>query len=274
MKYVIEDTTLTGIADAIREKTETTEDIPVTEMRPKILGIAQGMTASIFVTGLSESDTVTATKDGKIINGVWTRKINVIDREIPTMTSATAPSGTVTASSQYSSNFAPYMAFNGVSGNGWAPSGAHPFGSAYVQYDFGELIMPTKVGLCTKSNNNGTHYFTFQVRASKNNSEWDVLIESKTLDVNDKFVYIDISTDEEYRYYRLVLMDGPDLGASNGHKMQVYGEKYSVAYGHKIANIGDKGMWTVTATNDNETATQDVLVDGAFDYEIEMEMTA
>lgn len=71
-KYAIEDTTLTGIADAIREKAETTEEIPVTEMRPKILGITSGgMYASIFITGLSETDTVTATLGDKTKTAVW-----------------------------------------------------------------------------------------------------------------------------------------------------------------------------------------------------------
>lgn len=37
---------------------------------------AGGETASIFVTGLSETDTVTASKDGKTISGKWTQKPN------------------------------------------------------------------------------------------------------------------------------------------------------------------------------------------------------
>jgi hypothetical protein len=55
-----------------------------------------------------------------------------------------------------------------------------------------------------------------------------------------------------------------------------YGDKTKVAVWnstesrHEITGIGDKGMWTVTATNGDETKTQDVLVDGAFEYEIEM----
>ena len=71
-KYVIDGNTLTGIADAIREKTETTEEIPVVEMRPKILGITSGgMYASIFIVGLSETDTVTATLGDKTKTAVW-----------------------------------------------------------------------------------------------------------------------------------------------------------------------------------------------------------
>lgn len=39
--------------------------------------------------------------------------------------------------------------------------------------------------------------------------------------------------------------------------------------GH-IITIKDYGLWTVTATNGEDTTTQDVLVDAAIDYEIEM----
>ncbi len=41
-----------------------------------IIGGTSGMTAEIFVTGLSETDTVTCTKDGKIKQGKWISKIN------------------------------------------------------------------------------------------------------------------------------------------------------------------------------------------------------
>lgn len=39
----------------------------------------------------------------------------------------------------------------------------------------------------------------------------------------------------------------------------------------EITNIYDNGMWTVTATDGTRTKKQDVLVDGAFEYEIEIE---
>lgn len=41
-----------------------------------IIGGAGGMTAEIFVTGLSETDTVTCTKDGKVKQGKWISKTN------------------------------------------------------------------------------------------------------------------------------------------------------------------------------------------------------
>ena len=47
-----------------------------------VLG-AGGESASIFVTGLSETDTVTATKDGKTVVGKWTQKLNPAFIELP-----------------------------------------------------------------------------------------------------------------------------------------------------------------------------------------------
>lgn len=42
---------------------------------------------------------------------------------------------------------------------------------------------------------------------------------------------------------------------------------------YEITGIVDRGMWTVTATDGEDTATQDVLVDSAADFEIEMNIT-
>ena len=44
MKYFIEDTTLTNIADAVREKEESTQPIPVVELAERIRDIQTGST--------------------------------------------------------------------------------------------------------------------------------------------------------------------------------------------------------------------------------------
>ena len=48
-----------------------------------MLGAGGGESASIFVTGLSETDTVTASKDGKTVTGVWTQKPNPVSHGLP-----------------------------------------------------------------------------------------------------------------------------------------------------------------------------------------------
>lgn len=50
----------------------------------------------------------------------------------------------------------------------------------------------------------------------------------------------------------------------------VQGKWNSAENRFEISKIKEYGMYTVTATNEKDTATQDVLVDAAVDYEIEM----
>lgn len=50
----------------------------------------------------------------------------------------------------------------------------------------------------------------------------------------------------------------------------VQGKWNSAENRFEISKIKEYGMWTVTATNGEETITQDVLVDAAVEYEIEM----
>ena len=68
-----------------------------------IIGGNGGETASIFVTGLSETDTVTVTKDGRTYNGKWVSSENIWSftklKGIGTYT-VTATNGTDTVSTQ------------------------------------------------------------------------------------------------------------------------------------------------------------------------------
>ena len=76
----------------------------------RVIGGNGGETASIFVTGLSETDTVTATKDGKTYSGKWVSKEAEVPYEIPVMTSNTTPAGVV--STNYpSTEYKPHFAF-------------------------------------------------------------------------------------------------------------------------------------------------------------------
>ena len=50
----------------------------------------------------------------------------------------------------------------------------------------------------------------------------------------------------------------------------VNGKWNSTASRFEVTKIKEYGMWTVTATNGDKTTTQDVLVDAAVEYEIEM----
>jgi len=53
-------------------------------MNPTIIGTG-GMTAEIFITGLSETDTVTCTKDGKVKQGKWVNSKTVMHHDTDTL---------------------------------------------------------------------------------------------------------------------------------------------------------------------------------------------
>ena len=90
-----------AIAAAIREKSGSTSLYKPSEMAAAILALEDGgFFPSILVTGLSETDTVTAMKDGKTVNGVWSSTESRFEiskiRELGTWT-VTATDGSKTA---------------------------------------------------------------------------------------------------------------------------------------------------------------------------------
>ena len=240
-------------------------------LRSMTQGGGGGESASIFVTGLSEADIVTATKEGKTVKGKWVTEERLVERKIPTMTSNTSPSGVASASSFWDESYAPYRAFF-TEWSGWSPSGSDSFGNAYVQYEFEQPIVPTKIGIANMKSSVDA-YFTYTVKASSDLDTWDTLIDHFYLSERDVFIYNEVNAEKSYRYFRLVLMgvsSGGQLTSSFGHKMQVHGVRLEEVSGHDITKIKDYGLWTVTATNGEKTTTQDVLVDAAVEFEIEM----
>lgn len=232
----------------------------------KTQGGSGNFQASIFVTGLSETDTVIATNGKKTKKGVWAE--GVADVKIPTMTSDTDPRGKATASTSDPEG-APYQAFTGLGSYGWIPTDADSYENAYVQYEFLNPIVPSVVSIANIKGGTSVS-FTYKVVASLDLQSWDTLVESFTSVTQDVFHDISVETEKQYRYFRLVLLSstGYSVANSHGHKMQIFGTE--CVYGHKIERIREPGTWTVTATNGTRTTTQDVFVDAAVEYEIEM----
>ena len=235
---------------------------------------AGGASASIFVKGLSETDSVKAVhSSGKTVGSKWVVRTVKEERSIPNMTSNDLPLGKATCSSSFSDNYDAYRAFTDNMGNGWAPKQSDSYGDAYCQYEFDVPIKPDCIGI---TNCSSGFWFTYKVLASLNGSAWDTLVESFT-DASGGGVFkeIPIVTEKSYKYFRLILVSGsyPSPEASEGHKMQVYGtaDVVQTCY-HEIPKINKYGTWTVEATNGEQTTTQDVLVDAAMEYEIEMDL--
>ena len=117
-------------------------------------------------TGTSTDETYNAAGDYYENVGAYSAAL------IPTMTSNSAPSGTASASSEYSATYAAWKAFDNTVGSPWETSVAN---TGWLQYDFGvgNGVVVTKYDITT---HNGVGYspytWTFE---GWNGSGWDVL---------------------------------------------------------------------------------------------------
>lgn len=157
---------------------------------------------------------------------------------IPKMTSATTPSGTVSASSYNNSNFQPYYAFDGANGgantltNTWLPASGET--TSWIIYEFDELklfeSLKTRTGGSAASNN-----VVFDVEGRKADGTWENCLASGT-DVTLSFpVYSYTYTDtplngKEYNAIRLTSHSTMFVANQYGcgiDVIQVYGKNIS-----------------------------------------------
>lgn len=253
-------------------------------------GGAGGASASIFVTGLSEADAVTASNGSKTVNGKWVTKHNLVPVEIPVMTSNTEPSGSCYAIHNGSLINEVYAAFDGQTHTavGIGNIASYP---VYFVYDFGNKSVNPKsfYGYAEHAWDRvgqGTGSWTVQLQGSNDGQVWENISDevywedkglawqtsSSTESVN---IVTEIDTDKFYTKFRLAVLDSYATNSSfipwcTLFTFQVTGVTKDVVSGHEIPKIDAYGMWTVTATNGEETVTQDVLVDAAVEHEIEM----
>ena len=145
-----------------------------------------------------------------IINSdYWERILNV---STPNMTSATAPSGTVSASSTISSSYAPYKAFHPCSGgtDNWIPNAT----TGWLQYEFPNPVIinmfhhGTSVDGSFDQNPTATNRaWTGNLQGSNNGITWTTIIE--TIDAKGATnngqcdIYIDFANTQSFKYYRL-----------------------------------------------------------------------
>lgn len=232
-----------------------------------MVGGGGGLATSIFVTGLSETDTVTATNGSKTLTGKWATIQKMVDAQIPTMTSNTTPSGVVSSTSDYSDEYSAWKAFDGkeTSTPGWAPSTDADLSNTYCQYEFNESINPKEIRIGFGGNG-----FTFDVKASSDGVNF-VTLASNISNSKDAWSIVNVKSDEYYKYYRFYMINATGAPSSGyGQKFNIIGTKLGAVNGHMIKPIRDFGTWTVTATDGIDTYTQDVLVDVITEYEIEI----
>lgn len=234
-----------------------------------ILG-SGGETARIQVSGVSQTDTVTCTKDGKRYKGIWfsEQKQIQVDKEIPKMTSNTTPSGVASSTSDYSADFVAWKAFdkNDVGTPGWSPPYNASLSNTYCQYEFTKPIVPTKIQIGFGGNG-----YSFTVKASLDGTSWDTLA-SNISNSRGNWSTKEISTNSYYKYYRFYMIGASNgTGAGDGHKFNVIGyiEEDKYVSGYEFT-VNQYGTYTITATDGTNIKTQDVLVDAAEVFTVEV----
>lgn len=178
-----------------------------------------------------------------LANSTWCTAIanstyfeSVLNVKIPVMTSATAPSGVVSASS-YTTTYVPYLAFNGdfstgSSNNGWCPGNSPTFGNAYVQYQFATAgIIPKKMKEMYINRYNQYDY-TLKLQGSNtgNSNDWTNLDAGNKLNYNQQVITTLPNINTGYKYLRWVVMStatAPSITNGHGFKLQVWGRAAS-----------------------------------------------
>lgn len=269
-----------------------------------------GASASIFVTGLSEADVVTATKDGKTVQGKWVRKPNPAfvlpegytqfeyieftgTQRIDTLVSGGTNAAyeivfdPLSARVQYEQYFAGARTSTipKLYGGGAGDLEIN-FSSTTVQStsEFRNKINTVSVSADGVVTHDGA---TVSGLSGYAGSGWGDVTwwignapEEQTLAASMRLYSLKQWTDG-ILVRHLIPCGNPDgeIGAYDlvseaffpnmGTGTFLTGAEIpSVIDGHEITKIKDYGLWTVTATNGEDTATQDVLVDAAVDYEI------
>lgn len=150
---------------------------------------------------------------GKYGYGKW-----VLQGQVPKMTSATAPYGTVSASSEFSSTNAAWKAFNESSTTaGWCPANSDSYGSAYLQYSFINPVKLSGVYVSGCSDESRTVTNAFEFRGSNDGfSTYDVIGTVTVTEASSKRFYGSLNNATTYSSVRMYMVSGSS-GISTGH---------------------------------------------------------
>ena len=116
---------------------------------------------------------------------------------VPIMTSNTTPSGVVSASSQSSSGYEAYKAFDGDDATYWV-GGASTIGNyQWIKYDFGQAVTVERFCIKVRSN-----IIKAKIQGSNDDSTWVDLTTLNTYTTETKITGY-ITNPASYRYYRV-----------------------------------------------------------------------
>lgn len=143
---------------------------------------------------------------------------------IPSMTSATAPSGNATADTAVS-GYEAYKGFNDTSTAGWYVNNAS-YSTHYIQYEFGSAVT-AKAMVAYIIQGSGTPTVTYTLKGSNDGSTWYSLVTEDVTANNNASDYWtnvnEISNPKAYKYYRWVFSASTTTTACKGLKLNLLG---------------------------------------------------
>lgn len=157
-----------------------------------------------------DSTEVTQTTLEELIANAGGGSVKAFTKATPAMTSATTPSGVVSASSEYNGSYAAWYAFCGTPGNDqqtWATSYGHTTGE-WIQYKFDEGVVIKKIATTNRNEGNPRVIRTFIFQGSDDGETYVDLanceIESNQGHYRQEFL---INNSTAYTYYRLYVTE-------------------------------------------------------------------
>lgn len=158
----------------------------------------------------------------------------VLSGLVPTMTSATTPSGVVSAEQSHSS-YPPYLMFDGNDTTRWVSSKVVTTGGAavstWVQYEFPSAVKINKIKALSYSSNAITQTLAIEVQGSNDGTNFTSLATgaAKSITTSDYDYEVNFANNGKYKYYRMVCTSkvtsasGSQNNLPQIYTMQLYG---------------------------------------------------
>ena len=161
----------------------------------------------------------------------------------PKMTSNTTPSGVVSCSSSFASNYAPWYAFDQTIAQDpytWATINSLP---QWISYQFPDPVCIHKVAIENRAETNRRAIETFKFQASNDGTNWTDLETCTSVKFNnyDRSEFF-IPNDEEYTYYRLYVTSNFNNLTGSGcgvNEIELYKPKYPIRYKYKNVDMSN-----------------------------------
>lgn len=154
--------------------------------------------------------------DKLLSNSTWCTAIcnstyfeSVLIVKVPTMTSNSAPSGTASCSSVYSSNYA-YYAFDNKTNTYWNGNTA---ANEWLTYEFPSAVIARKFKLIPRYSD-GCRIKNYKIQGSNDGTTYTDLYSGQCAnqDYSSNPIYDNITNDTAYKYYRLYVTDNYPAG--------------------------------------------------------------